>query len=81
MAGTIAMGALRVLALRFTWINALAAAIWSMLITGLGYQFGNALELFFKDLRLIEELVLAAILLVGLAHALLTLWRWRRRQH
>ena len=80
VAGPIAMGALQVPALRFAWLNATGAAIWAILIAGLGYQFGNALELFFKDLRMIEELVLAAILLIGLAHGLLTFWRWRKRQ-
>ena len=79
VAGPIAMGALKVPALRFAWLNALGAAIWAMLLTGLGYQFGNALEQLFKDLRLIEELVLAAILLFGLIHGLRSLWRWRQR--
>lgn len=81
VAGPIAMGALQVPALRFACLNALGAAIWAILIAGLGYHFGNALELTFKDLRLIEELVLAVLLLLGLAHATLTFWRWRKRQH
>jgi membrane protein DedA with SNARE-associated domain len=80
MAGPVAMGALKVPALRFAWLNAVGAAIWAVLITTLGYQFGNALELFFRDLRLIEEGVLASILLLGMAHALLSLWRWHKRQ-
>ena len=80
VAGPIAMGALQVPALRFAWLNALGAAVWAMLIAGLGYQFGNALELFFQDLRLIEEWVLAAILLLGLTYGLLKFWHWRKRQ-
>ncbi len=79
VAGPIVMGALHVPALRFAWLNALGAAIWAILIAGLGYQFGKSLELFFKDLHLIEELVLAVILLLGLAHGFLTYWRKRKR--
>ncbi len=80
VAGPIAIGALKVPALRFACLNALGAAIWAVLIAGLGYQFGNALELLFHDLHLIEELVLAAVLLLGLTHGLLKLWRWHKSQ-
>ena len=76
IAGPIAIGALQVPPLRFAWLNALGAAIWALLITALGYQFGNALQWLFDDLRRVEEWVLAALTLAVLGHAALLLWRW-----
>lgn len=71
------IGALRVAPVRFTWLNAIGAAIWALLVTSLGYQFGNALQWVFVDLRRIEEAVLVLILLAGLGHGLWKFWRWR----
>lgn len=76
IAGPIAIGALQVPPLRFAWLNALGAAIWALLITALGYQFGNALQWLFDDLHRVEEWVLAALVLAALGHGALLLWRW-----
>ncbi len=67
MAGPMAMGALHVPALRFAVLNMAGAAFWAVLVAWLGYQFGNLLELFFQDLKRVEESVLVAILLGGCA--------------
>ena len=67
MAGPMAMGALHVPALRFAVLNMSGAAFWAVLVAWLGYQFGNLLELFFQDLKRVEESVLVAILLGGCA--------------
>lgn len=65
LAGPIALGMLGVPPLRFALLNMLGAAVWAVVIAGLGYQFGNLLELFVRDLKLFEEAVLVAILVVG----------------
>jgi membrane protein DedA with SNARE-associated domain len=78
VAGPIAIGALRVAPWRFAWLNIVGALLWALLITTLGYQFGNALQWVFDDLHRIEEAVLALIVLAGLGH---WAWRyWRRRK-
>ena len=78
VAGPIVIGALRVAPLRFAWLNLIGAAIWAVLITTLGYQFGNALQWVFDDLHRIEETVMALIVLAGLGHFA---WRYWRRHH
>lgn len=79
VAGPIAIGALRVAPFRFAWINIVGALIWALLITTLGYEFGNALQWVFNDLHRIEEAVFALLALAGLGH---TVWRyWRRRDN
>ena len=80
MAGPVAMGALHVPALRFAMLNMAGAAIWAVLVAWLGYQFGNLLELFFQDLKRVEELVLAAIVLGGFAWWLARRIRSRSRR-
>ena len=66
IAGPIAMGALHVPALRFAVLNMAGAAFWATLVAWLGYQFGNLLELFFQDLKRVEESALVAMALGGL---------------
>jgi membrane protein DedA with SNARE-associated domain len=79
VAGPIAIGALRVSPLRFAWLNLIGAAIWAVLITTLGYQFGNALQWVFDDMHRIEETVLVLILLAGFGHFAWKYWRSRKR--
>jgi membrane protein DedA with SNARE-associated domain len=73
-AGPIALGMLGIPRWRFTLLNLLSAAIWSVAFCLLGYQFGNALHWLFDDLRAVEESVLGALLVVAVAWAI-----WRRR--
>jgi membrane protein DedA with SNARE-associated domain len=72
--GPMAFGMSKVPAWRFAFFNALGAAIWSMVIGGAGFLFGQVLELWLHDLKRVEEALLLAILCGGLIF-----WVWRRR--
>jgi membrane protein DedA with SNARE-associated domain len=54
------------------------AIVWAALIAGLGYQFGNALDWLLHDVKLIEEAVLAGILIAGFAWSIVRLIRSKR---
>lgn len=71
IAGPLIMGASRVLVLRFALFNLIGAALWAILIAGLGYIFGLALKSMLIDIKKIEEIVFIAILLLGLLYWLL----------
>lgn len=71
--GPMSLGMSAVPAWRFVLFNALGAAVWATAIGGAGYLFGQTLELFLEDFKQLEEMLLAAILLGGLA-----IWGWRR---
>jgi membrane protein DedA with SNARE-associated domain len=75
-AGPVALGMLGVSRWRFALLNLLSAAVWSVAFCLLGFQFGNALQWLFDDLRAVEETLLAAMLAAIVAWAL---WRRRRR--
>jgi membrane protein DedA with SNARE-associated domain len=75
-AGPIALGALGVPRLKFALLNMLGAALWAVGVTALGYQFGNAMQWLLDDLRAVEEVLLVALLVAGLAW---TLYRHLRR--
>jgi membrane protein DedA with SNARE-associated domain len=77
VAGPIVMGARHVSPLRFAALNAAGAAVWAVVVSGLGYQFGNALAWLLHDLKLFEGAVLVGILLAGLGW---TIFRWSRRR-
>ena len=71
--GPMALGMSSVLAWRFMLFNLLGAAIWAVGIGTAGYLFGNALTLFFHDLKKIEQALLGVMLLLGFI-----VWAWRR---
>lgn len=77
VAGPVIMGALHVSPLRFVMLNLIGAALWAMLIAGLGYHFGTLLETIMHDLKRFEEVILVLILVSGLAW---TLFRHFRRK-
>jgi membrane protein DedA with SNARE-associated domain len=68
----VAIGLSKVPALRFLLLNAIAAAIWGVVITAVGYLIGNAVEGIFGRLRLHMHLMVAlgVILVVVIAAAL-----------
>jgi membrane protein DedA with SNARE-associated domain len=71
------MGAGHVSPLRFAALNAAGAAVWAVVVSGLGYQFGNALAWLLHDVKLFEGTVLVGILLAGLGW---TIFRGSRRR-
>lgn len=72
----IAIGLTSVPAHRFVFLNFIAAIVWAVLITTIGYLFGNAVEALFGRLRLHLHLIitLAVIALVVVA----LLWASRK---
>lgn len=67
----IAIGLTSVPAIRFVVLNFIAAVVWAVLITTIGYLFGNAVEALFGRLRphihLIIALVAIAVIIAALA--------------
>jgi membrane protein DedA with SNARE-associated domain len=73
------MGARGVSPLEFASLNMIGAAVWAGLIATLGYQFGNALEWLLHDIKVIQEGILAGILIVGVAWSSFRRVRSRRK--
>ena len=71
IAGPLIMGASCMNMLRFATFNVIGAALWALLISGLGYMFGLAVNTLLTDAKRIEEIILIAILVIGL---LFLLW-------
>lgn len=76
----IAIGTSAVPARRFVLLNALAAVLWGIVIGGIGYSFGGAVELAFGHLRRHGHLALAIAALVAVATAIALLVRARLRR-
>jgi membrane protein DedA with SNARE-associated domain len=76
--GPVLLGMGRVAAWKFVVFNFIGAAIWAPLIAGLGYLFGNVIEALLDDLRDVELLAFAALVLLGLASFLVHHIRTRR---
>jgi membrane protein DedA with SNARE-associated domain len=68
----IAIGLSSVPALRFVILNFIAAVVWAVLITSIGYLFGNAVEMLFGRLKLHLHMLIAiaaiAVILTALAY-------------
>lgn len=73
----IAIGTSSVPTRRFVTLNALAAIVWAVAITMIGYAFGHGVELLFGRMRHIEHVALAVGVMVALALAIA--WVLRRR--
>lgn len=69
--GPILLGMGRVPAWKFIVFNFIGAAIWAPLIAGIGYFFGNFLELILHDLKRVEMWIFLAIAVLGLAGAVI----------
>ncbi|WP_313601786.1 DedA family protein [Rhizobium sp.] len=68
----IAIGLSSVPALRFVILNFIAAVVWAVMITTIGYLFGNAVEMLFGRLKLHLHMLIAiaaiAVILAALAY-------------
>lgn len=73
----IAIGTSSVPAFIFLLINLLAAIVWSIGATAIGYVFGHGIEAMFGRLRRIEHVGAAAVALILIALAIA--WLARRR--
>jgi membrane protein DedA with SNARE-associated domain len=72
VAGPVIMGSSRIPFMKFTFFDMLGAILWATVVSGAGYLFGMAISTWIDNLREIEEMLLLAILLIGLG-----LWGWR----
>ena len=70
IAGPIILGSSKVPLWRFAVLNVVGAALWAVLVLSIGNLFGYALEALLGDLKRIEEGVIVAIPLAGLAFTL-----------
>ena len=77
IAGPTVIGTSRVSPLRFAVFNLLGALLWALLIGGLGYAFGEAIEMMLQDAKHYEKGAVIAIVALGLA---VWLYRWIRRR-
>ncbi|WP_213956518.1 DedA family protein [Variovorax sp. dw_954] len=78
LVGPFAIGMSEVSAKRFALLNALGAAIWAPLVTGVGYLFGHALKWLITDLGRYEALALLSVAAV-VAAVLVVRWLRSRR--
>ncbi len=61
MIGPTALGMTSIPTLRYTWLSALAALLWSAIFTLVGYALGESLHAIFGQMRTVEHIVVAAI--------------------
>ena len=59
-AGPLAIGLSSISAGRFAALNLVAAALWAIVVGGLGFAFGNAMEMVLGRLAVWEHRLLAA---------------------
>lgn len=74
IAGPIVLGTSSVPRLHFAALNTIGAAIWTLVITGIGYYFGVVMEALLADIKHVEEAILVGILAAGCIW-----WMWRRK--
>lgn len=76
----VAIGMSKIPARKFLLLNAIAAALWAVVFTALGYVFGQAIESILGDIKAIEQKILIA---AGLALGGFVLYQigWRLRRN
>lgn len=77
--GPIMLGMGRVPSWKFVVYNLIGAAIWAPLIAGIGYKFGEVLEVALGNMKRYEMWAFAAIVLIGTTAFLVHKLRERRR--
>ena len=82
----IAVGTSDVRQSRFLLLNGVAATLWALLFTGVGYGLGGPLTAYFHHPRSVEPKIIALLLVAGVsAFAARTVWKlchrqWARRE-
>lgn len=77
IAGPVLIGASGMRWEHFALFNALGALLWAVLLTSMGWLFGQAAELLLGELRRYEGALAAVLLALALGYAV---WRHCRRQ-
>jgi membrane protein DedA with SNARE-associated domain len=78
--GPMAIGMSRVHWLRFALLNFVGAVLWAVVVVGIGYVLGETLTWFLGDLKRVEKWVFAALLVIGVALAVVLQARGRKRR-
>jgi membrane protein DedA with SNARE-associated domain len=66
IAGPVLIGMSRVSHVKFAMLNLLGALIWAVVVTGVGYLFGEAVGMVIHDARRYELVLLLSIAAVGI---------------
>jgi membrane protein DedA with SNARE-associated domain len=75
----VVLGAFGVERLRFLLLNVINASVWSAVVTGLGYAFGEVMAQMFKHVQRYEMALVAVLALAGVCVWLVLRARERRR--
>jgi membrane protein DedA with SNARE-associated domain len=78
LAGVLAIGMSRMPWVRFAGLNLFGALLWALIIGGVGYLLGDAVEALSKDLRFAAYLVVAAAIVCA---AIVWVFGRRARRH
>ncbi len=78
---SLAIGLARVRPLKFMTLNFVAAAVWAIVVGGLGYLFGEAFEIVVGKLKHYEAAAFGIVAGGGLIVWLWYLWQQRRRRN
>jgi membrane protein DedA with SNARE-associated domain len=79
IAGPIVIGMSDVSARRFLFFNLIGAALWAVMVAGVGYLFGHTLKWLLDDLERYERIGLLVIVTVACLVALAHRWRTSRK--
>lgn len=76
----VAIGLTQIPAREFLFLNAVAAAIWALAFTAMGYLFGHAIESILGDIKAFEKkLLIGAAIFLALFAVYQIVWRARNR--
>jgi len=78
--GPMAIGMSHVNWLRFVLLNFVGAVLWALVVVGIGYVLGETLTWFLGDLKRVEKWAFAAVLVIGVALAVVLQARGRKRR-
>jgi membrane protein DedA with SNARE-associated domain len=76
-----AIGLSRISARKFIIFNIISAALWTAIVTMLGYLFGQTVEFLINDVKKYELIIIAVLLLLAAAVYLSRRRRNRKRMH